>query len=57
MLQITGKFSSTYNKKNKEIAFKVGATSNAIPLKDFSASNFNVNGAAYKISGSKLIRK
>ena len=57
MLQITGAFSGTYSKKNKEVAFKVGSTTSAITLKDFSATSFNVNGTAYKISGSKLVKK
>ena len=57
MLKITGKFSSSYSKSKDEISFKVGSTSNAITLKDFSASSFNVNGTNYKISGSKLIKK
>ena len=57
MLKITGTFSSSYSKKNKEVYFKVGSTSNAITLKDFSATSFNVNGTNYKISGSKLVKK
>lgn len=57
MLQITGAFSGTYSKKNKEVAFKVGSTTSAITLKDFSATSFNVNGTDYKISGSKLVKK
>ncbi len=57
MLKITGKFSTSYSKSKGEIAFKVGNTSSAITLKDFSATSFNVNGANYKISGSKLIKK
>lgn len=54
MLQITGKFSGTYNKSKKEVYFKVGSTKNAITLKNYSATTFNVNGTNYKISGSKL---
>ena len=57
MLQITGAFSGIYSKKNKEVAFKVGSTTSAITLKDFSATSFNVNVTAYKISGSKLVKK
>ena len=57
MLKITGKFSTSYNKSNGEISFKIGSTANAITLKDFSATSFNVNGATYKISGSKLVKK
>jgi hypothetical protein len=54
MLKITGTFSGTYNKSKKEIYFKVGSTSNAITLKNFNATTFNVNGTNYKISGSTL---
>ena len=57
MLKITGKYSSSYSKSKGEIAFKVGNTSNAITLSDFSATSFNVNGTNYKISGSKLVKK
>ena len=57
MLKITGTFSTSYSKSKDEIYFKVGTTANAITLKDFSATSFNVNGAAYKISGSKLVKK
>ena len=57
ILQITGTFSASYNKSKKEIAFKVGSTADAITLKDFTASTFNVNGTNYKISGSKLVKK
>ena len=55
MLKITGKFSTSYNESKGEIYFKVGSTANAITLKDFSATSFNVNGTSYKISGSKLV--
>ena len=57
MLKITGEFSGTYSKKNKKVTFKVDSTASAITLKDFSATSFNVNGTAYKISGSKLVKK
>ena len=57
MLLITGAFSTTYDKTNKEIYFKVGDTDNAITLKNFTAKSFNVNGFNYKISGSQLVRK
>ncbi len=57
MLKITGTFSGKYNKKKNEIYFTVGSTANAITLKDFSATSFNVNGTNYKISGSKLVKK
>ena len=57
MLQITGTFSATYNATTKAVAFKVGSTANAITLKDFTATTFNVNGNDYIISGSKLVKK
>ena len=57
MLKITGKFSSTYNKRNKEIALTVGKTTSVITLKDFSATSFNINGSNYKISGTALKKK
>ena len=57
MLQITGAFSASYNKSKGEVYFKVGSTKNAITLKDFTATTFNVNGFKYKISGSKLVKK
>ena len=57
MLLITGAFTGTYNKSNKEIAFKVGSTASAITLKDFTATTFNVNGYDYGISGTKLVKK
>ena len=57
MLKITGTFSATYNSSKKEIYFKVASTSNAITLKNFSATTFNVNGDSYKISSTKLVKK
>ena len=57
MLLITGDFSATYSKSKKEAYFKVGNSSNAITLKNLSATSFNVNGFSYKVSGSKLVRK
>ena len=57
MLLITGDFSASYNESKGEISFKVDNTANAITLKDFSATNFKVNGYSYKISGSNLVRK
>ncbi|MBR4152243.1 MAG: hypothetical protein IKT98_04735 [Selenomonadaceae bacterium] len=55
MLKITGNFSTSYSKLKGEIYFKVGDTSNAITLKDFTATTFNINGDAYKISDKKLV--
>lgn len=57
VLKITGTFSSSYSKSKGEIYFKVGSTANAITLKDFSATSFNVNGSTYKISGSTLKKR
>ena len=57
LLQITGKFSASYDSSKKTIAFKVGSTASAITLKNFTATTFNVNGDAYKISGSKLVKR
>ena len=56
MLKITGKFSTSYDKSKGEIYFKVGSTANAITLKDYTATSFNINGTNYKISGSKLVK-
>ena len=57
MLKITGSFSASYNSSKKEIYFKVGNTSNAITLKNYDTSTFNVNGSNYRISGSKLVKR
>ena len=54
ILQITGSFSTSYSENKGEIAFKVGSTRNAIKLKDFTATSFNINGETYKISGNTL---
>ena len=56
MLQITGNFSSTYESSKREIYFAVDSTSNALTLKNFTATTFNINGTNYKISGADLIR-
>ena len=48
-------FTTSYSKKNQAVTFKVDGGS--ITLKDFSATTFNVNGSAYKIKGTKLIKK
>ena len=55
ILKITGTFSASY--KDDAIVFNVGNTANAITLKDFTATTFNINGAAYKISDTKLVRR
>lgn len=56
LLKITGAFSASYNKTKNEIAFKVGSTANAITLKNFTATTFNVNGDLYQISGNKFVK-
>ncbi len=57
ILEISGTFSGTTNKKKTEVYFKVGSTSNAITLKNFTAATFNINDTDYKISGTKLVKK
>ena len=57
LLKITGAFSASYSKSKGEVYFKVGTTSKAITLSNFSASSFNVNGDIYQISGTKLVKK
>ena len=57
LLKITGTFSATYNPLEKNVSFKVGSTVNAITLKDFTATSFNINGNVYQISGTKLVKK
>ena len=57
MLKITGAFSTSYNGSKKEIYFDVGSTANAMTIKNFSATTFNINGTNYKISGAKLVKK
>ncbi len=57
ILQITGKFSGSYNAKKNEIAFQIGSTKKAITLKDFTATTFNVNGDSYQISDSQFVKK
>lgn len=57
LLKITGAFNGTYSKSKSEVYFKVGTTSKAITLTDFSATSFNINGTNYKISGTKLVKK
>lgn len=57
ILQITDTFSTTYNNSKSEIYFKVGSTKNAITLKNFKATDFNINNDSYQISGSSLVKK
>ena len=47
-------FTTSY--KNDALIFKVGNTSNAVTLKDFTATTFHIDGASYQISGSKLVK-
>ena len=56
MLQIKGDFSTSYNSSKKEIYFKVGSTSNAIALKNFTATSFNINGETYHVSDKTLTK-
>ena len=56
MLQITGTFETSYNSSKKEIYFDVGSTSNAVTIKNFSATTFRINNDTYKISGNKLVK-
>jgi len=55
MLLITGAFTASVNASAKTIAFKVDSTANAVTLKNYTATSFNINGFKYKISGSKLV--
>ncbi len=57
LLKITGTFSTSYSKSKGEVYFKVGSTSKAITLRDFDATTFHVNGSAYRISGTKLVKQ
>ena len=57
MILITGGFTTSYDKSKDEIYFKVGSTSNALTLKNYTATTFNINGYDYKISDSKLTKK
>ena len=46
-------FTTSY--KNDALIFKVGTTANAVTLKDFTATTFNINGESYQFNGSKLV--
>lgn len=56
MLQITGNWTATVTSAGN-ISFKVGSTYNSVVLKSFSATNFNINGETYEISGKKLVKQ
>lgn len=57
LLKITGNFSTSCNKSKKEIYIKVDSTSNAITLKNYNATTFNINGKNYKVGSSSLVEK
>ena len=48
-------FKAAYDKKTKAVSFTVSGGS--VTLKNFTATTFHVNSDAYKISGSKLVKK
>ena len=54
-LQISGTFTASVVGEN--ISFKVGSTANAITLKDYSATTFNVNGDEYQIIEGSFTKK
>ena len=56
LLQITGDFTAKYYASSNKITFKVDNTSNALTLRNFTATTFNINGEDYHISGSKLVK-
>ena len=53
-LQIVGTFTASL--KGGDVSFKVGSTANAITLKDFTATTFNVNGDTYRINGNNFVK-
>ena len=55
MLKIIGTFSATC--KDDEIAFKIGSTTNAITLKNFTAEKFNINDSTYVTNNGKAVKK
>ena len=57
MLLITGAFTASVNASAKSIVFKVDSTANALTIKNYTATTFNINGLKYKISGSSLVMK
>ncbi len=54
-LQIVGNFTASV--VGEDVTFKVGSTANAITLKDFTATTFNVNGDEYTISEGSFTKK
>ena len=57
LLEISGDWTATYNASKNTIAFKVGSTASAITLKDFTATTFNVNSTAYRISNNEFVKR
>ena len=57
MLKITGKFSATYDSGTQELYFNVGSKYNAITVKNFTATSFNINGDTYQINYSNFEKK
>ena len=57
LLQITGTFSAAYKAATNTVAIKVGSTANAVTLKDFTATTFNINGTAYQINEGNFVKK
>ena len=55
MLQITGKFSTSFNGDKNEISLKVG--SGSVTLKDYTATEFNINEEIYVISDGSFNKK
>ena len=47
-------FTTSY--ANDAITFNVGTQTNAVTLKDFTATTFHIDGESYKISGTTLVR-
>ena len=54
-LQIVGTFTASL--KGGDVSFKVGSTANAVTLKDYSATTFNVNGDTYAITNGAFTKK
>ena len=54
-LQIGANFDAVL--KNNSVVFKVGTTSNAITLKDFSGTEFVANDDTYQLNGSTFTKK
>ncbi len=55
LLQITGDWSTVVDASAKTIAFTVGTGS--LTIKNYTATEFNINGDAYAISGTTLAKK